>query len=108
MRTHTVRDMTWGEAEPMPPGRPQPIMFPNPNASGRLDRILYRSVYFYGIALSGPLAAAADYLRSWEDRNGRAPHVLCVHDEFSSEDEGSELAWKVTLVLGEPDSEPAW
>ena len=39
MRTHTVPDMTWGEADRMTPGRAQPIMCPSPNASGRLDRI---------------------------------------------------------------------
>jgi hypothetical protein len=103
-----VRDVARREAEPIPPTRPQPTTSPSPETSGRLDRILYRSVYFYGVALSGPLAAAADYLRCWEDAHGRAPHVLCVHDEFSAEDEGSDLAWKVTLVLGEPDGELAW
>ncbi|MFL6073185.1 MAG: hypothetical protein ACJ73S_07270 [Mycobacteriales bacterium] len=71
----------------------------------RLDHVRYRPVCFYGSALSAPLAAAADYLRCWEDTHGHAPHVLCVHDEFSAEDAGSDLAWKVTLVLGDPDDD---
>jgi hypothetical protein len=96
VRTHTVRDVAR-----------QPTTSPSPEPPGRPDRVLYRAVSFYGVALSGPLGAAADYLRRWEDAHGSAPHVLCLHDEFSFEDEGTELAWKVTLVLGEPDGEPA-
>jgi hypothetical protein len=79
---------------------------PVPHGSGRLDRMVYRPVHFYGAKLCSPLAAAAQYLQHLEQLTGRSPHVLCVYDAFSSEDEGSDLAWQVTLVLSEPTPLP--
>jgi hypothetical protein len=63
---------------------------------------LYRAIHFYGPQLRVPLADAARYLREEVERaGGRPPRVLCLRDEHSWEDEGSDLAWQVTLVLGE-------
>jgi hypothetical protein len=78
------------------------IPIPRPHGSGRLDRVRYRSVHFYGAKLSDPLAEAAQYLQQLERLLGRPPHVLCVDNAFSSEDEGSDFAWQVTLVFSEP------
>ena len=74
---------------------------PGPRGSGYIDRSTYRSVHFFGAKLSDPLAEAAQYLRDLERLAERAPHVLCVHEQFSWEDENGDLAWQVTLVLGE-------
>jgi len=79
----------------------------NPPGSGYLDRVTYRSVHFYGVRLADPLAEAAQYLRRVEETTSRPPYVLCLHQQFSWEDDGSNLAWQVTLVLSIPfaDSE---
>ena len=61
-----------------------------------------RSVNFYGPTLSNPLEDAVRYLRKLEEMPDKAPRILCIHEEFSSEDEGSDLAWCVTLVFSEP------
>lgn len=80
---------------------------PHPSGSGYLDRTTYRSVHFHGARLADPLAEAAHYLRQMEELADRPPHVLCVHEQFSWEDDGSDLAWQVTLVLGERVNESA-
>jgi hypothetical protein len=77
--------------------------FPDPSGSGHLDRVVYRSIRFYGARLSGPLAEAARYVEELERLPGPPPHVFCVYQEFSGEDEGSAIAWQVTVVFS---SEP--
>jgi hypothetical protein len=62
---------------------------------------LYRAIHFYGPQLRVPLADAARYLHDEAERAGEPPRVLCLRDEHSWEDEGSDLAWQVTLILGE-------
>jgi hypothetical protein len=83
-----------------------PIPGLQPAGLGHIDRVTYQSVHFYGEKLAEPLMAAAEYLRELELLIGKPPYVLCVHDEFSSEDGGSDLAWRVTLVLAEPIVNP--
>lgn len=85
-------------AVPGPDADPAPIR--------RESQVVYRSIRFYGASLHLPLAEAAEYLRQLELAAGKPPHVLCVHDEFSAEDEGSDLAWGVTLVVSEPPADP--
>lgn len=87
----TKRTQKYVYATPVPPIE----------SAGYLDRLKYRSVHFYGAALHEPLTQAAAYLQRVEAETGRAPHVLCLHDEFSEEDGGTDLAWRLTLVLGE-------
>jgi hypothetical protein len=70
--------------------------------SSYLDRMSYHAIHFYGFRLSDPLANAARYLRDLEERAERPLHVLCLRQEFSYSDAGTELAWQVTVVLGEP------
>jgi hypothetical protein len=84
-------------AVPEPDADPAPIRRESP--------VVYRSIRFYGPSLHFPLAEAAEYLRRLELETGKPPHVLCVHDEFSAEDEGSDLAWGVTLVVSEPPAD---
>lgn len=79
-----------------------PLPTPHPTGSGYLDRVPYRSVHFYGTRLCVPLAEASRYLERLERLTGKPPHILCLHDEFSWEDEGTDLAWRLTLVLSEP------
>lgn len=74
---------------------------PSPMGSGYLDKSVYRSIHFHGARLADPLAEAAHYLMLIEKRDEKPPHVLCVHQQFSLEDDGSDLAWQVTLILGE-------
>lgn len=73
-----------------------------PRGSAYVDRGIYRSVHFYGPRLSDPLAEAAQYLRELEDRTDRPLPILCTRSEFSWADEETELAWRVTIVFGEP------
>jgi hypothetical protein len=75
---------------------------PPPPGSGRLGHITYRSVLFYGPRLADALAETVEYLELLEKINGSPPHTVFVHEEFSWEDAGSDLAWQVTLVFGEP------
>lgn len=79
-----------------------PHRIPKPIGSGYLDKSVYRSIHFHGARLADPLAEAAHYLILIEKQEEKPPHVLCVHQQFSLEDEGSDLAWQVTLILGEP------
>jgi hypothetical protein len=69
--------------------------------------MVYRSAHFYGPRLSSPLAEAAQYLKELEELTEHPPHILCLHEEFSWEDEGSDLAWRVTLVFSEPITDVA-
>jgi hypothetical protein len=74
---------------------------PLPPGTGHSDLITYRSVHFFGENLSNPLGEAARYVRQLEQIRERSPHILCVHPEFSAEDEGSDLAWRVTVIFSE-------
>lgn len=69
---------------------------------GSFDRTTYRSVHFYGRQLTGPLEQAAHYIKQLEEMTNGQPNILCIHEEFSWEDEGSDVAWRVSLVFGEP------
>lgn len=68
--------------------------------SAYMDRIVYRSVHFYGSRLSDPLNGAAMYLIDMEQANGEPPFVLAVQHSYSREDRESQLAWQITLVVG--------
>lgn len=70
--------------------------------SGHMDWSTCRSVDFYGPKLSDPLEEAARYLRKLEELPDKTPRILCMHEEFSWEDDGSDLAWHVTLVFSDP------
>jgi hypothetical protein len=70
--------------------------------SGYLDRTRYRTVHFHGARLHEALLAASQYLKRLEEDLGRPPHILCVHDEFSDADDGTDLTWQFTVILGEP------
>jgi hypothetical protein len=74
---------------------------PSPAGSGYLDRVTYRSVHFHGVRAADVLAEAAEYLREVEQRTHRPPFTLCVHVQFSWEDDGSDLAWQATIVLSD-------
>ena len=84
---------------------PSPIPVLQPDGSGRLSHLSYRSVRFYGQRLADALAETVEYLESIEKLIGGPPHTLCVHEEFSWEDAGSDLAWQVTLVFSEEVNE---
>jgi hypothetical protein len=57
------------------------------------------AIQFYGNELHIALTAAAEYLHSWELEHGYSPPVVALHDEFSWEDAGRDIAWQLTLVL---------
>jgi hypothetical protein len=57
------------------------------------------AVRFYGRELHIALAAAAEYLHGWELSQGYSPAVVALHDEFSWEDAGRDIAWQLTVVL---------
>jgi hypothetical protein len=80
-------------------------MFPSAG-SGYLDQVVYRSVHFHGIRAADALANAAQYLREFEARTHWSPHTLCIHVQFSYEDNGSDLAWQVTIVFSETTPGP--
>jgi hypothetical protein len=82
-----------------------PIPLPRPDGAGRLSHLTYRSARFYGQRLADALAGTVEYLETIEKQIGGPPHALCVHEEFSWEDAGSDLAWQVTLVFSEEISE---
>jgi hypothetical protein len=65
------------------------------------------AVRFYGRELHIALTSAAEYLREWQHTRGQAPSVVALHDEFSWEDSGHDIAWQLTLVLREA-REAAW
>lgn len=79
-----------------------PGLIPRPAGPGRLDRMRYRSVHFYGARLSGPLAEAAAFLSERDGAAARPTHVLCLHAEFCREQAGSDHTWRVTLVFSDP------
>ncbi len=60
----------------------------------------YYAVHFFGRRLHRPLREAAAYLERLERSFGDIPNVICLQEEYSPIDEGGELAWQVTLVLG--------
>jgi hypothetical protein len=57
------------------------------------------AVQFYGNELHIALSAAAEYLRCWKTEHGYSPAVVALHDEFSWEDAGRDIAWQLTLIL---------
>lgn len=65
------------------------------------------AIRFYGRELYIALTNAAEYLREWELTRGQSPSVVALHDEFSWEDSGHDIAWQLTLVLREA-GESAW
>jgi hypothetical protein len=67
-----------------------------------LDRTVYRAVHFHGSRLADPLAKAADFLFQLEKQLPHEPHPLCISAQYSWEDEATDLAWRVTLVLNQP------
>jgi hypothetical protein len=71
------------------------------SGTGQLDSVIYRSVHFYGAVLSKPLAEAAGYIEQLE-RMPVPPHFLGVRNQFSAQDEGSPIAWCVTVLFSEP------
>jgi len=75
---------------------------PVPSGSGRMGRVDFRSVLFYGPRLADALAETVQYLETLEEVSGTPPHTVFMHEEFSWEDAGSDLAWQVTLIFGEP------
>lgn len=73
-----------------------------PHERDYLDRTAYRAVHFHGPRLADSLAKAADFLIQMEKRLAREPYALCVNAQYSWEDETTDIAWRVTLVLGQP------
>lgn len=67
-----------------------------------LDRTSYRAVHFHGLRLADSLAKAADFLIQLEKRLNHEPHALSVSAQYSWEDEATDLAWRVTIILGQP------
>src|SRR5436305_15282944 len=81
-------------------------------AQGRdyLDRTSYLAVHFHGPKLSDSLTKSANFLAQLEECMSREPHALCMSAQYSWEDEATDLAWRVTVVLGKPvleDETPA-
>jgi hypothetical protein len=72
-----------------------------PGGTAYLDRVTYRSVHFFGDTFCEALRETVNYLGTLEKELGKQPHILCLHHEFSPADGGTELAWRVTIVLGE-------
>jgi hypothetical protein len=72
-----------------------------PCHGGHTDRTTYQAIHFYSAELHQALKAAANYLEQLEADTGHPPNVLCLQDEYSVADHDTELAWKLTLVLGE-------
>ena len=62
------------------------------------------AIQFYGTELRIALCAAAEYLHSWELEHGYPPPVVALHDEFSWEDAGRDIAWQLTLILRDESS----
>lgn len=71
-----------------------------PQGSAYIDRVVYRSIHFYGSRLCESLIEAARYLIDMERINGEPPFVLALQHHRSSEDRESDLTWQVTLVIG--------
>ncbi|HEX8092696.1 hypothetical protein [Jatrophihabitans sp.] len=57
------------------------------------------AIQFYGNELHVALSAAAEYLHKWELEHGYSPPVVALHDEFSWEDAGRDIAWQLTVIL---------
>lgn len=74
---------------------------------GYIDRCVYCAVHFFGEKPYTPLREAADYLQNLEAKYGAPPNVICTRHEFSPPDVGGELAWKMTLVIGDEGNCPS-
>jgi hypothetical protein len=71
-----------------------PISLARPHVAATCE-----AIQFYGQELHIALSAAAEYLHSWEVEHGYSPPVVALHDEFSWEDAGRDIAWQLTLIL---------
>ncbi len=71
-------------------------------SSGYVDQTRYRCIHFHGNQLWRPLGEASLYLKELSRNCDRQPHVLGIHNDHSSEDAATELAWRVTLVIADP------
>jgi hypothetical protein len=67
-----------------------------------IDRTYYRAVHFHGSRLADSLVRAADFLFQLEKGLSREPYALSVSAQYSWEDEATDLAWRVTVILGQP------
>ncbi|MBO0819619.1 MAG: hypothetical protein J2P26_02080, partial [Nocardiopsaceae bacterium] len=67
--------------------------------NGYRDRAGYTAFHFHGAKLADSLMQASDFLLRLEKQTQRQPYPLCVNAQFSTEDGGSSLAWRVTVVL---------
>jgi hypothetical protein len=65
------------------------------------DRTAYRAVHFHGARLADSMSKAADFLFQLGKHLSRDPHPLCLSAQYSWEDEATDLAWRVTLVLSQ-------
>jgi hypothetical protein len=71
-----------------------PVTLPRPHLPAACE-----AIHFYGNELHIALSAAAEYLHSWELKHGYSPPVVALHEEFSWEDAGRDIAWQLTLIL---------
>lgn len=71
-----------------------PVTRPQPNLPAACE-----SIQFYGNELHVALSAAAEYLQDWQVTHGYSPSVVALHDEFSWEDAGRDIAWQLTVIL---------
>lgn len=76
-----------------------------PEEAGYLEETRYRVVHFHGPRLSDSLAKAAYFLSELEELLHREPQTLAMSSQYSWEDEATEFAWRVTLILAQPDLE---
>jgi hypothetical protein len=74
---------------------------PEPGSAAHLDATTYRSAHFFGHTLELALRRACDYLAELTTAFGSPPHVLCMREELSWEDSGTDLEWQVTMVFSE-------
>ncbi|MCK9897078.1 hypothetical protein [Frankia sp. AgB32] len=67
--------------------------------SGSSAQTACRAVHFFGETPYHPLREAAQYLEQLDRDGSSRTRMLYLHQEFSCADRGSDLAWRVTLVL---------
>jgi hypothetical protein len=72
-----------------------------PRRHGYSDKITYRAIHFHGARLADSLSRASDFLLQLEKQLQREPYPLCISVQYSAEDDWTETAWQVTVVLGE-------
>jgi len=77
-----------------------------PRRHGYSDQLTYRAVHFHGQRLADSLAKASSFLLQLEKQLQREPYPLCISVQYSAEDDWSEMAWQVTVVLGEMILDP--